>query len=119
MVSLKECVVDLLRIFYNRKFPLSKDDPGLEHGAYSVRSYYRGYPHVVRWETDKTWKKANLDAATFWCKENCKGKFTIHIHRVRFDHDYDGWVFDEMGGTDYCFFAFEFGEDAVMFSLVW
>lgn len=122
MASLKECITDLARIFYNRKFSLATDDPLVNQKAKSVKDFYSGYPHIVRWEIGKEWHNANLDAASVWCNENCKGKFTTHIHRVTQTSLFgteNEWRFDDVAGTDYCFWAFEYGEDAVMFSLVW
>lgn len=122
MVNFAECINDLMRIFYNRKFPLAKDDTGLSKNAQSIKDYYKGYPYIVRWDYDKTWKNANLDAASFWCQENCVGKFTTHIHRVTQTSLFgteNEWRFDDIAGTDYCFWAFEKEEDAIMFSLVW
>lgn len=118
MINFKECVNDLLRVFYNKDSLMAKTDPLLNQRANSVKDFYKGYPYIIRWGPDKDKQWVKLAAINDWCQKNCKGKFTTHIHRVVYDEWNGGWTFNGIGGADYCFWAFEYSEDAVMFSLV-
>ena len=122
MANFKDCVTELAKLFYNRRFPVTGSDSLLKRNAKSVKGFYKGYPYIVQWENGKEWRNSNMDAAIVWCQENCKGNFTTHIHRVTKTSSFgteNEWIFDEIGGTDYCFWAFIDESDAVMFSLVW
>ena len=58
-----------------------------------------------------------------WCEKNCKGKHRYDIHRVVLENsditiNNDYW-FNDLGGYDYLFFAFEKEEDYAWFCLRW
>lgn len=115
---LKDCIRDLMKVLHNSE-PSRKIDSGINFRANSVSDYYKGYPFVSRWEYGTNRNYESIAEAQIWCDENCKGKYTNHIHRVIFDQWNGGWIFNNIGGLDYCFWAFENEEDAVMFSLKW
>ena len=119
-MSLKQSVRDIIRNFHNTNSEAdSKYVPALNRRASRIKSYYENFPFVVVWDNDSYQKYVSESGAALeWCGANCVGKYTTHIHRVIKD-EWDEWVFNELGGSDLCFWAFTDGQDALMFSLRW
>jgi len=116
-MSIKSSIDDLIRTFYNRRSD-STLDKRIYHDATTVKDFYIGYPHVIRWDNTVD-NYQNAERAKIWCRENCVGLYTTHIHRVYINKWTNEWEFNEIGSGDYCFWAFEKEEDAVMFALTW
>ena len=116
-MSIKSSIDDLIRTFYNRRSD-STLDKNINQRASTVKDFYMGYPYVIQWEaTIEQYQK--LDTARLWCKNNCIGRYTTHIHRVIPDAWTKEMAFNELGGIDTCFWAFTDESDAVMFALTW
>jgi hypothetical protein len=61
-----------------------------------------------------------------WCEEKCRFKYRVDIHRVAKQtglgingEEYPDWWFNDIGGTDYVFFAFMNEQDYLLFKLRW
>ena len=94
-------------------------DPKIFSRASIVRGYYSGYKYVVEFTYHSALRNnETVSFAKQWCKENCIGGWRSDIHRVIASADID-WDFNEIGGYDAWFWAFENEQDAIMFSLTW
>jgi len=106
-------------------------------GAHTVTEFYgKTYPCVfaIPWQChdNEFWRShrndgyAGAEALAAWCTENCTKRFRWDYHRVSLPygigsggHVVSDYVFDEMGGGDVIFFAFEDNQDFCFFSLRW
>lgn len=112
---------------YNHRF-----DPDRNQRASRVKDYYHGYNNWVAIE-DTNHKVYYWDVAydgiyvlSEWCKENFKGKFRFDFLRVHKQTPYglngpedSEWWINELGGSDYIFFACKEPEDMFLFKLKW
>jgi hypothetical protein len=112
---------------YNRRY-----DPDVFYPASKVEHFYHGYryftpieyhDHVVyKWDLGYDGSAVVDD----WCKENLAGKYRFDFLRV-FQQTPIGlngvekteWHINEIGGSDYIFFACQKPEDFFLFQLKW
>lgn len=105
------------------------NDPRINLYANKISEFYFNYS-IVHAFTDvipfsrgyDDWLIALKDMSN-WCEKNCKGKHRYDIHRVVLENsditiNNDYW-FNDLGGYDYLFFAFEKEEDYAWFCLRW
>lgn len=101
-------------------------DPDYHPRATQIRDYYHGYPnwtlfkdhnHIVyHWDLGYD----GMYVISQWCKENLKGKFRFDYHRViNCPATAWQWEINELGGSDYIFFACKDPEDFFIFKLKW
>lgn len=104
---------------YNRIY-----DPMIYPIAHSVKGFYLGYPYVFCF-TDRS-SPVYADGPGFnvgreqvdeWVKRCCTGKTRNDYFRVSVIDD--EYKFDEMGGEDLIFYAFENELDYIFFKLRW
>jgi hypothetical protein len=112
-------VIDsLIKVTHNNR-ELNKVDTRIHQNASTVKDFYFGYNHIIHWNyTAARWEHFVSDTAMKWCQDHCTGSFACHVHRVIYD-EWNGWVMNEIGGSDELFWAFENEQDAIMFSLSW
>lgn len=113
-------------------------DPDANRRATRVKEYFKNYKHITPMEnTDSYAYKLLYDYGpgghrygyndiNDWCKENCTAKWRSDILRVfrQTGIGLDGeteteWFVNEIGGSDYIFYAFMDAEDAFRFKLRW
>ena len=105
-------------------------DADVTYRAIELNNFYHGYNFVVAVEDSEHFAYTLLydygpgghnygySEMSQWCKDNCKDKFRVDVHRVI--KQYNGtWCINELGGGDYIFFAFKNDEDVVWFRLKW
>lgn len=106
-----------------------RNDPRIRHNANTVKDFYCGYPYIfaIDWKCYKNeyWKQFTDKHKGFgelnqWCKDH-NMEFRSDIHRVSSSPSANNYhyVFDEIGGGDCMFFAFEKSEDYSWFALKW
>lgn len=109
----------------------------VRHAAHSITDFYSvTYPYVfsISWHCydNEFWSMFKADPyqggefLAEWCRANCVQRFRWDYHRVSVRsniqhgaHLSSDYVFDEMGGGDVLFFAFENSQDFCLFSLRW
>lgn len=109
-------------------------DPDVNPRGYYIRKeHYFGYPHVHCVESrdhhayTHTWHTLNtercirfgVDDIIAWCDENCTQKFNFDCHRVVTSFWKNEWKKNDIGGSDYYFFAFKSEHDYLLFLLRW
>ena len=100
-----------------------RHDPKVYWPATTIANFYHGYPHRFVFEDHKhdvyywdfSWDGSRV--VHDWCAANCVGKYRMDFHRCR--QGSGEWVFDELGGGDYIWVAFEDERDLVLFILRW
>ncbi len=100
-------------------------DERVNNSAWSVRTFYHGYPHIIKCSiTSELYQIFSLgDYQKFdavlngWLSENCVGEYRYDFQRTSFWQGEE--LMDELGGGDHLFVAFMDEQDAVMFSLKW
>jgi hypothetical protein len=112
---------------YNYRF-----DPDRCQWASRVKDYYHGYPYwtifsdhshqVYYWDLGVD----GIYILSEWCKQNLSGKFRFDFLRVFEQTPYGlngpedaEWWINEIGGSDYIFFACQNEQDFLMFNLRW
>lgn len=120
-MSIAQSVRDIMRNFHNTNADADlKGELPVYPRTSRIKDFYQNYPFIVVWDNNNYRRYVDESGnAMEWCSTNCSGKYTSHIHRVVTDSWSDEWVFNEMGGTDICFWAFTDEQDALMFSLKW
>jgi len=106
--------------------------------ADKVSDFYSGYKYVYRCDGNKDYAyqcvadygpgglRFGYDDMRDWCELKCRFKYRMDIHRVmkqtgigvNGDLHEDYW-FNDIGGTDYVYFAFQNEQDYIMFMLRW
>jgi hypothetical protein len=95
-----------------------------------VHDFYKGYPyvHVIKDYNHYAFKLIcdegpcgsifGYDEMTFWCEEKIRWNYRRDIHRVI--ENASGLVeFNDIGGSDYIYFAFKNEKDFTHFLLRW
>lgn len=118
---------------YHRRF-----DPYCNVRAEKVVDYYHGYRYITRIENNNHYcyklvadygpggRRYGYEDMIKWCEENCQGHYRFDFLRV-FSQTPIGlngveepeWYINEIGGSDYMFFAFQNEDDTMMFGLRW
>ena len=106
------------------------------HGANKVVDYYsKTYPYVfsIPWQchNNEYWSMysdshVGAEALAAWCADHCQKRYRWDYLRVNLQHGIgvgghisSDYFFDEMGGGDVLFFAFEDSQDFCFFALRW
>ena len=112
---------------YNRQY-----DPDYNIRASRVVDFYHGYKYWLPIENHNHlayyWEvhSDGMYVLNEWCKENFQGKFRFDFLRVHKQTPYglngpedSEWWINELGGSDYIFFACQEEQDLLWFSLKW
>jgi len=97
-------------------------DPDINRRATTIPRFYFNYPYVVK--IPEVYAESDfyigVDILTQWCKQHCKGKWRHDWHRILYP-DYwmeiDGYNINDIGGSDFVFFAFQSDRDYNWFIL--
>lgn len=105
-------------------------DPDIERYANYVNHFYKGYPyvHVIKDYTHYAFQIVcdygpggtiyGFDEMTYWCEEKIRWDYRRDIHRVT--ENASGLTeFNDIGGSDYIYFAFKNEKDFTYFLLRW
>ena len=106
---------------YNRWF-----DPDYNRRASRIRDYYHGYPHWTIIENHNHqiyWWDMAYDGSSEivdWCEENLTSKYRFDCLRViNCPATANEREINELGGTDYYFFACQDPKDFFLFAMRW
>lgn len=97
-------------------------DPDCNYEAWTIKSFYYGYPNVycfehIMHEVYEFGPPTNgLQVVQTWCDDHCQDKFRLDWHRVSWHNE---WRIDELGGGDCIFAAFKSERDYLLFLLRW
>ena len=106
-------------------------DPDVWRACSRIKEFYHGYPYVhcvergnhfayeLLYDYGPGGLKYGYNDILDWCKENCKNKYRADVHRVMWHQWMKEWETNEIGGSDYIFFAFKDKHDYVNFLLRW
>ena len=105
-------------------------DINVERYANYVEHYYKGYPyvHVIKdynhyafqflYDCGPGGQVFGYDEMTQWCEEKIRWNYRRDIHRV-LETQYGMTQFNDIGGSDYIYFAFKNEKDFTHFLLRW
>jgi hypothetical protein len=105
-------------------------DPDVYRYADYVEHFYKGYPYVYAIKDYKHYAFQKLadygpggqwfgyDEMTQWCEEKIRWNYRRDIHRV-LETQYNMTQFNDIGGSDYIYFAFKNEKDFSHFLLRW
>lgn len=114
------------RTEYNRRY-----DTDFCHHASDIKRKYHGYEFVHCFSSymDYAYKtiynygpggyRQGYHDLEEWCEKHCTGKFRADVLRVFWDRWTNDWRENEIGGSDYVFFAFKEETDYMNFLLQW
>ena len=114
-------------------------DPDVNPRASTVTDFYHGYKFIHRCENPYAYKmlwdagpgglRFGYDEMTEWCDTNIRFKYRRDCHRCLEQHrlgrlgvdgeEYVDWHFNDIGGSDFVWFAFKDEADYFKFLLVW
>lgn len=113
-------------------------DPDVIRHADRVSNFYKGYKYVYQCTNAEHYAYRRLydygpggarygyDDILDWCNKKSRFKWRVDIHRVlkQTGLGLDGseepdWFFNDIGGSDYIYFAFQNEQDYIMFLLRW
>ena len=105
-------------------------DPDIDRYANYVHQFYKGYPYVYvikdynhyAYQLVRDYGIAGVvygyDVMTNWCEEKIRWNYRRDIHRIIVNAS--GLVeFNDLGGSDYIYFAFKNEKDFAHFLLRW
>jgi hypothetical protein len=99
------------------------NDPAVLYRAATIDGFYHGYAAVVCLTSPQCYSDQYRNEVHHWCKDTLRSKYRSDGHRVSYGwNSYSSapcWYFDELGGGDHWFFAFEAEQDATLFSMRW
>ena len=106
--------------------------------ADKVSDFYSGYKYVYCDDSQKgyayqcvaDWGPGGLrfgyEDMRDWCEIKCRFRYRMDIHRLLKQtglgvngEEYPEWYFNDVGGTDYVYFAFQNEQDYMHFLLRW
>lgn len=105
-------------------------DPDICRYANDVDTYYRGYKYIYTIKDYKHYafqligdygpggRRYGYDEMTMWCEEKIRWNYRRDIHRV-YEDQYGKAEFNDIGGSDYIYFAFKNEKDFIHFTLRW
>jgi len=106
-------------------------DPDVWQACGRIKDFYHGYPYVycidnvdhyafqLLYDYGPGGARWGYHVINQWCKENCKDKHRVDVHRVERNLWSREWEMNEISGGDYPFFAFKNERDYVNFILKW
>lgn len=112
-------------------------DPDVIHHADKVSDFYSKYKYVCRFDPTHhayqciaDWGPGGLrfgyEDMRDWCELKCRFKYRMDIHRVYRQtgigingDTQEDWWFNDIGGSDFVYFAFMNQQDYVHFMLRW
>lgn len=104
-------------------------DPDICHRADDVKQFYHGYEfvHCIKDHRNRAYEllydygpggyRYGYHDITDWCKQHCKQKYRMDIHRI-WEHG-DRFLINGLGNSDYLFYAFKDQKDYINFILRW
>ena len=108
------------------------NDPGITWRASRVKDFYRGYKYVYCFEDRKHYAyellydygpggiRYGASDIYDWCEKYARFKCRVDEHRViKYPSTGMEWEFNDIGGGDYIFAAFNDEKDYMMFLLRW
>lgn len=113
-------------------------DPGVNAYADTVKHFYKGYRFVYQcYNADHYAYKClynhgpggvryGYEEISDWCENNLRFKYRLDIHRchqqtglgINSEEDVN-WFFNDIGGSDFVFIAFQDERDYLIFMLKW
>lgn len=119
----------LKRMKWTEQDYLLHTDPDVCRGSDDVKQFYYGYKFVHCFKDHRHYAYTLLydygpggyrhgyKDITDWCRENCKQKYRMDIHRI---WEYGNrFLINGLGNGDYVFYAFKDQKDYVNFILRW
>lgn len=112
-------------------------DPDICRYANKIRDFYSKYPYVFQIQyTHHAYKLVadygpggqvyGYNEMRSWCDRCVRFKWRLDIHRVFkqtalgiSNDEHEDWYFNEIGGNDYIYFAFQDEKDCIAFMLRW
>lgn len=105
-------------------------DAKVNWSATRIDDFYHGYRHRfifdhkhkiynwdLHWDGNSIVNYGQHGDVKAWCKTNCSGKYRMDFHRCcQINNE---WIFDELGGDDYIWIAFDDERDLMLFILKW
>lgn len=114
------------------------NDSSVCYHADKVSDFYSGYKYVYRCENPDHFAYTTIydygpggyqygyHVISDWCEDKCRFKYRMDFHRVLKQtglgingEEYPEWYFNDIGGTDYIYVAFQNERDYMMFLLRW
>jgi hypothetical protein len=112
-----------------RHYKHNRDEDVYKYADY-VEHFYKGYPYVYAIKDYKHYafkficdygpggQVFGYDRITQWCEEKIRWNYRRDIHRV-LETQYGMTQFNDIGGSDYIYFAFKNEKDFTHFLLRW